>query len=72
MKEYTLDDARAVADDLSDISLFLSFTSCRENEELQVIIWERLQSQIDHLQTLLLLIKMQSALKVEQDNQALN
>ncbi|WP_260601337.1 hypothetical protein [Vibrio cholerae] len=49
MKEYTLDDAQAVANDLSDISLFLNSTSCRENEALQAIIWERLQSQIEHL-----------------------
>ncbi|EGR2516718.1 DNA polymerase III subunit alpha, partial [Vibrio cholerae] len=27
MKEYTLDDAQAVANDLSDISLFLNSTS---------------------------------------------
>ncbi|BCK13896.1 DNA polymerase III subunit alpha [Vibrio cholerae] len=76
MKEYTLDDAQAVTNDLSDISLFLNSTSCRENEALQAIIWERLQSQIEHLQSVLSFIEMQPLLKAhllkEQSHQALN
>ncbi|NMU24453.1 DNA polymerase III subunit alpha, partial [Vibrio parahaemolyticus] len=44
MKEYTLDDAQAVAKDLSDISLFLNSKSCQNNEELRAVIWERMQS----------------------------
>ncbi|MCD6678471.1 DNA polymerase III subunit alpha [Vibrio cholerae] len=72
MKEYTLDAAQAVANDLSDISLFLNSTSCRENEALQAIIWERLQSQIEHLQSLLSFIQMQPTLKAEQIHQSLN
>ncbi|ENH4362090.1 DNA polymerase III subunit alpha [Vibrio fluvialis] len=78
MKEYTLDDAQAVANDLSGISLFLNSASCRENEELQAIIWERLQSQIEHLQSVLSFIEMQPLLKAHiakeqnQKAQALN
>ncbi|MBR9874553.1 MAG: DNA polymerase III subunit alpha [Vibrionaceae bacterium] len=40
MKEYTLDDAQAVANDLCDISLFLNSESCQNNEELRAVVWE--------------------------------
>ncbi|MCV5663613.1 hypothetical protein OFN50_31820, partial [Escherichia coli] len=63
MKEYTLDDAQAVAKDLSDISLFLNSKSCQNNEELRAVIWERMQSQVENLQGILTWLEMAPTVK---------
>ncbi|ENH0544003.1 DNA polymerase III subunit alpha [Vibrio parahaemolyticus] len=63
MKEYTLDDAQAVANDLSDISLFLNSESCQNNEELRAVVWERMQSQVENLQGILTWLEMAPTVK---------
>lgn len=63
MKEYTLDDAQAVANDLSDISLFLNSESCQNNEELRAAVWERMQSQVENLQGILTWLEMAPTVK---------